>query len=94
MTAPRVRRIVLVGTGTGVGKTWLGCELVRELRGRGHRAVGLKPIESGVSDPNATDGALLASTTFDELDRARALERSAPFRFPDPISPHLAARRV
>jgi dethiobiotin synthetase len=89
-----VQRIVLVGTGTGVGKTWLGCQLVRALRARGRRPLGLKPIESGVTDPHATDGALLASATFDDPARAEALERSAPYRFPDPISPHLAARRV
>jgi dethiobiotin synthetase len=84
----------MLGTGTGVGKTWLACELVRALRARGHRPLGLKPIESGVTDPNATDGALLARSTFDQRERANALELSAPYRFPDPISPHLAARRV
>jgi dethiobiotin synthetase len=84
----------MLGTGTGVGKTWLACELVRALRSRGHRPLGLKPIESGVTDPNATDGALLARSTFDQRERANALELSAPYRFPDPVSPHLAARRV
>jgi len=84
----------MLGTGTGVGKTWLACELVRALRARGHRPLGLKPIESGVTDSNATDGALLARSTFDERERAQALELRAPYRFADPISPHLAARRV
>jgi dethiobiotin synthetase len=94
MSTRATRRIVVLGTGTGVGKTWLARELIRALRAGGRRAIGLKPIESGVVDPDATDGALLASATFDDPARARALELSAPYRFPDPISPHLAARRV
>ena len=89
-----LRRIVMLGTGTGVGKTWLACELVRALQARGNRPLGLKPIESGVTEPGSTDGALLARATFDAPERAQALELSAPYRFPDPISPHLAARRV
>jgi dethiobiotin synthetase len=84
----------MVGTGTGVGKTWLACELVRALRTRGNGPLGLKPIESGVTEPGSTDGALLARATFDDPERAQALELGAPYRFPDPISPHLAARRV
>lgn len=94
MSASGIRRVVLVGTGTGVGKTWLACELVRALRASGRRAIGLKPIESGVTDPEATDGALLARATFDDPALARALEHGAPYRFPEPISPHLAARRA
>jgi dethiobiotin synthetase len=94
MTTSGIRRVVMVGTGTGVGKTWLACQLVRALRARGLHAVGLKPIESGVTDPDGTDGALLARASFEDLEHARSLERSAPYRFPDAVSPHLAARRV
>ncbi len=44
-----MKRLVLLGTGTGVGKTYVGAQLVRAWRERGHPAWGLKPIESGVA---------------------------------------------
>jgi dethiobiotin synthetase len=37
----------LTGTDTGVGKTYVGCALVREWREQGRNAVGLKPICCG-----------------------------------------------
>lgn len=82
-------RIVLVGTGTSIGKTHLGVALVTALRLRGEEVCGLKPIESGVA-PGAIG------------DDARALEEASvfhvkhpqPYALPDPVSPHLAARRA
>jgi dethiobiotin synthetase len=88
------QRIVVVGTGTGIGKTWLSSRLIRALRERGLHALGLKPIESGVTPLSTTDGGELARASYDDPERANALELSAPYRLPEPISPHLAARRV
>ena len=78
-------RIVLVGTGTSVGKTWVGIALLHEFTRRGFRTIGLKPIESGVTDEGATDAA--------GLGRAGSIRPSTPpYRFVPPVSPHLAAR--
>lgn len=80
------RRIVVVGTGTGVGKTHTSIALLLELSRRGQARTGLKPIETGVGQ-GETDAELLA--------RASAPRPTAPpYTFPDPVSPHLAARRV
>jgi dethiobiotin synthetase len=89
------RRIVVVGTGTGVGKTWLSCALLRYLRVRGHTALGLKPIESGVTVAAETDAAALATagTPPTEVSFSGATA-TQPYRLVDPISPHLAARRA
>lgn len=79
-------RIVLLGTGTSVGKTWVACELLKELRRRSLSAIGLKPVESGVTDV----------TTGDAADLARLSARPPsppPYRLREPLSPHLAARR-
>lgn len=85
-------RVVLLGTGTDVGKTYVGVALVRELRrlDPSRRVLALKPVESGVARGVAMD--------------ARALEAAAPdarypsphplYAFEPPISPHLAARHV
>ena len=78
-------RIVLLGTGTSVGKTWVACELLKELRRRGIPALGLKPVESGVTDTATTDA--------EQLARLSAwMPADPPYRFPEPLSPHLAAR--
>lgn len=79
-------RIVIVGTGTEVGKTHLGIALLRMLAGLGHLVAGLKPVESGVG----------AGTTDAELlDRAGTfhVKQPPPYAFRAPISPHLAAAR-
>lgn len=78
-------RVVVVGTGTSVGKTWVTREVLAELRRRGVSAVGLKPVESGVSDGAATDAAQLAALS------AHA-PAPPPYRLARPVSPHLAAR--
>jgi dethiobiotin synthetase len=78
-----MRRIVVLGTGTGVGKTFVAAHLVRALGARtGQRVTGLKPIETGCSDGRAADAAELGSPC-------------PPLHaFADPVSPHLAARRA
>jgi len=84
---PPPLRIVLVGTGTSVGKTWVGTELLRELARRSVPAVGLKPVESGVTEGTPTDGEKLAQVSA-------VSPAIPPYRLAEPISPHLAARRV
>ncbi len=49
-----IRRIVLLGTGTGVGKTYFGVRLAESLLLAGRSVLALKPIESGVS-PSTTE---------------------------------------
>ncbi|MDC3952214.1 ATP-dependent dethiobiotin synthetase BioD [Polyangium jinanense] len=85
-------RIVVIGTGTGVGKTHAGVALVAALASARVSVAGLKPIESGVpSEPSstiATDASALAAfSTFH-------VKHPLPYALPDPVSPHLAARRL
>ncbi len=83
-------RIVVVGTGTGIGKTHAGVALVSALASAGISVVGLKPIESGVpsGSSEATDASALAAvSTFH-------VKHPPPYALPDPVSPHLAARRA
>jgi len=78
-------RVVLIGTGTGIGKTHAGVALVSALAAAGVQVAGLKPIESGVSTGPTDAGALAAASSFHV--------KQAPYTFVEPISPHLAARR-
>ena len=47
-TVNQPKRMVVVGTGTGVGKTHVSCALFHALSAEGHESVGLKPVETGV----------------------------------------------
>lgn len=87
-------RVVMLGCGTGVGKTHVSRALLESLTRSGLPTLGLKPIETGIANPNGenpppgSDAAALA--------RASGLQSSAPhprYSFAEPISPHLAARR-
>lgn len=78
-------RIVIIGTGTGIGKTHLGVALLHALARAGVNAAGLKPIESGVGT-GVSDAEL--------LDRAGMfhVKQPPPYAFARPVSPHLAAQ--
>jgi dethiobiotin synthetase len=79
--------VVVLGSGTGVGKTHLSRALARALRGRVGRpgVVALKPIETGT--PWSDAGSLQAENAFH-------VEPHPLFALEPPISPHLAARRA
>lgn len=77
-------RIVVLGTGTGVGKSYVAVAVARALHGSG-TVRGLKPVESGC-DPLAADAAALAEASNVRTPPKPALALRAP------VSPHLAAR--
>jgi dethiobiotin synthetase len=85
-----VQRIVVLGTGTEIGKTWIGESVLLELTRRRLPALGLKPVESGV---DAEDPA--RSSDAGRL-RAAGQPGAPPLHlhaFSEPVSPHLCARR-
>jgi dethiobiotin synthetase len=61
-------RILITGTGTGVGKTWVACALVRALRDVGKQVIAIKPVETGRSGQPSDweDGVRLAKATGQE----------------------------
>lgn len=81
--------VLIVGTDTGVGKTWTGCALARALCRRDHRVVAVKPLETGcfAAPTEAEDGVALARATG-QSDPLQAL-----LRFRDPVAPPEAADR-
>ena len=81
------RLLVVTGTGTGIGKTHLAEALLLGWAARGLHVVGLKPVESGVGPDVLTDARRLSRASNVHV---------APFgvALPDPVSPHLAARRA
>lgn len=85
--------ITILGTGTGIGKTFVSCALARALAKLlpNTPILGLKPIESGTSaipGPNS-DAALLAAASHPSIEPI-----PQPYAFHAALSPHLAARNV
>ena len=84
----------IAGTDTGVGKTHVACALIRALRARGVRAVGMKPVASGAESTahglsNADVTALMDAAGVAATDvAARDIN---PYVFAPAIAPHLAA---
>lgn len=83
-------RILVLGTGTEIGKTHASIAISSAITSMGISVVALKPIESGVpSNPTeaSTDaGSLAAFSSYPA--------HPPPYAFADPVSPHLAARRA
>lgn len=86
--------VFVTGTGTDVGKTFVTAALVRHLQGAGKAVDAYKPVVSGfdpansaTSDPGILLAALGRGATADEV------ERIAPWRFAEPLSPDLAAEQ-
>jgi dethiobiotin synthetase len=80
-----MRRVAVVGTGTGVGKSYVVRALARALRARGAAVLALKPIETGAP--------FLDAKSYDEINPI-AVAPHPLYGFAPGISPHLAARQV
>ena len=80
-------RVVITGTDTGVGKTFVGCALARALVARGIQTLAVKPVESGCAELASTeeDGSLLAAATGQRQPLA------ALVRLEQPLAPPVAA---
>lgn len=67
MSAMRPLRLVVVaGTATEVGKTWVACALARELRGRAVTVAARKPVQSFLPHDPTTDADELAAATGED----------------------------
>lgn len=84
-----MRDLLVTGTDTGVGKTMIASALVMALRGRGLRALGFKPVETGVLAGVTTDSTLLARASGEENILARPM-----LQLPEPLAPAVAAERA
>lgn len=83
----RARGLFVTGTDTGVGKTVVGCAIVRALRARGFDVGVMKPIETGVGPAGPMDAQALWHAT----DESDDLDDVCPLRFALPAAPNVAA---
>lgn len=83
--------LMVTGTDTGVGKTLASAALLHALRGRGLRAVGMKPVASGCDrTPEGwrNDDALALQAASDPRPSYADVN---PYALPAPTAPQLAA---
>jgi len=82
----------ITGSDTGVGKTYIACELIRQLCGLGVKLETRKPVESGCS--TGESGVLIPADAL-ELQAANnnleTIDRIAPYRFKAALAPPRAA---
>ena len=84
--------LFITGTGTGVGKTYVGALIAQALRKSGKRVGVYKPVASGCE---MHDGKLVspdAVALWEAAGRPATLEQVCPQMFAAPLAPHLAAR--
>lgn len=84
----------ITGTDTGVGKTHVACQLIRQYVAQGLKVVGMKPIAAGRENVdrqwmNEDVAKLIAASNVEA-----PLELVNPYCFDEPIAPHLAAEKA
>ena len=81
--------LLVTVTDTGIGKTVIAAALVLSRRASGLDAVGFKPIESGVTDGEMADSAVLGAASGVSEPLAEPIARLA-----EPLAPAVAAERA
>ena len=84
------RLVLVVGTGTEIGKTWVSCRLLERWRAAGVPVAARKPAQSFEPGQGPTDADLLAAASGEATEAVCPPERS----YPVPAAPPLAARRL
>lgn len=85
---PRPERLIVVtGTGTEVGKTWVTVALAQRLRAEGLEVAARKPAQSFAPDDTTTDASQLAEATGESAETVCLPSRY----YPVPLAPPMAA---
>jgi dethiobiotin synthetase len=94
VTARPERLVLVTGTGTEVGKTWVACRLARALRERGLIVAARKPVQSYAAGDDAagTDAALLAEATGETAQLVCPQHRWYPVAMAPPMAADVLGR--
>jgi dethiobiotin synthetase len=84
--------LFITGTGTDVGKTYVGALIAQSLRNSGRRVGVYKPVASGCEERDGQLQAPDAVRLWEAAGRPGTLDRVCPQRFRAPVAPHLSAR--
>lgn len=85
----------IVGTDTGVGKTFIASRLIEHFVTQGHQVVGMKPIASGCEKNAEGEWQNEDVTALSQASNVQApLNLINPYRFQPAIAPHIAASQA
>lgn len=79
----------VTGTDTDAGKTYVSVKLLEKAASEGKTTLGIKPIASGCENDINDDAVKLKAASTVDLP----LNTINPFRFINPIAPHIAAKQ-
>ena len=84
----------ITGTDTGVGKTYVACQLLRQYAAQGLKVVGMKPVAAGRLFMHG-------AWVHDDVQKLIAasnviapIELINPYSFDEPVAPHIAAEKA
>ncbi len=86
------RLVVVVGTGTEVGKTWVAARLLRDLRANGVDVAARKPVQSFDPDDSLTDAHHLADASGEHPTDVCPRHRWYPIAMAPPMAADALAR--
>lgn len=79
--------VLVVGTATDVGKTWVGARTLAALRAQGMTVAARKPAQSfALDDPHPTDAEVLSAATGEEPSTVCPAHRSYPVAMAPPMA--------
>jgi dethiobiotin synthetase len=81
--------VFITATATDAGKTVTAVALLKGLVAAGVRAVGMKPVSAGVGADGRNEDVVALEAAGNVV---APLDDRNPYRFADPVAPHLAAR--
>jgi len=86
--------IFVTASGTEIGKTFVTCALIYQLREQGYSVRALKPVATGVTSDSldTSDSGVLLRALGRPIDAGQVAGVS-PWRFREPLSPDMAAER-
>lgn len=84
------RVVVVAGTGTEVGKTYVGAAVLRALREEGHAVIVRKPAQSYEEGDLTTDAVVLGAASGEEPEAVCPAHRW----YPVPMAPPMAAETL
>ena len=91
-----MKTLFVSGTDTEVGKTWVSCQILEELRKNGHRVGVWKPVCSGAIEQDGRlvweDIERLAAAIGIDSNDPELVNRICSQRFMAPMAPNIAAR--
>ncbi len=88
--AEKANSVFVTGTDTGVGKTRVVCDLIKQRTTQGLRVAAFKPIAAGlIEHEGMVSEDVLAHEACVNVHAPRALTN--PYSFASPIAPHIAA---